>query len=193
MAALHAADDIAMAVHEPGLAAEARAEIGYVDFLRARYDRAELWLTDARTLGTDSLSIVAKTETYLGSTESDRGNYPQALQRLEAAVEAARRAGEVRLEAFALSMLGRIHLLRHNFDEAARSLDLSLELCARSHLLALVPWPQAWRGPDAAVHCGQDGIGRHYRSVMRQHPVPFGNSAPALVIEPRTIKKPLEV
>ena len=146
VAALHAADEVAMALDEPGLAAEARAEIGYVDFLRARYDRAELWLTDARTLGKGSLSIVAKTETYLGSTESDRGNYPEALQHLAAAVEAARPAGEGRLEAFALSMLGRIHLLRHDFDEAARCLDLSLELCARSQLLALVPWPQAWRG-----------------------------------------------
>jgi tetratricopeptide (TPR) repeat protein len=146
VAALHAADEVAMAIHEPGLAAEARAEIGYVDFLRARYDRAEVWLTDARALGTDSLSIVAKTETYLGSAASDRGNYPQALQHLDLALEAARPAGEGRLEAFALSMLGRIHLLRHNFDEAARCLDLSLELCARSHWLALLPWPQALRG-----------------------------------------------
>lgn len=146
VAALHAADAVAMAMSEPGLAAEARAEIGYVDFLRARYGRAELWLKDARRLGNDSRSMVAKTEAYLGSTESDRGNYPLALKHLEAAVEAARQASESRIEAFALSMLGRIHLLRRNFDEAARCLDLSLELCARSHWLALQPWPQALRG-----------------------------------------------
>jgi DNA-binding SARP family transcriptional activator len=146
VAALHAADEVAMAIDEPGLAAEARAEIGYVDFLRARYDRAELWLTDARTLGRESPSMVAKTEMYLGSVESDRGNYPQALQHLALAVEAARLAGEGRMEAYALSMLGRVHLLRLDLDEAARCLDLSLELCARSQWLALAPWPQALRG-----------------------------------------------
>ncbi len=146
LAALHTADDVAMAMDEPRLAAEARAEIGYVDFLRARYDRAELWLTDARELGKDSLSMVAKTALYRGSIESDRGNYPQAQEHLEAAVEAARPAGKGRTEAFAFSMLGRIHLLRRDLDEAARCLDLSLDLCARTHWLALLPWPQALRG-----------------------------------------------
>jgi hypothetical protein len=29
---------------------QVRAELGYVDFLRGRYDRAELWLTDALKL-----------------------------------------------------------------------------------------------------------------------------------------------
>ncbi|SDJ85782.1 hypothetical protein SAMN05216282_10194 [Cryobacterium psychrotolerans] len=42
-------------------------------------------------------------------------------------------------------MLGRIHLLRRDFDEAARCLDLSLDLCTRSQWLALLPWPQALR------------------------------------------------
>jgi DNA-binding SARP family transcriptional activator len=146
VAALHAADEVAMALGEPGLAAEARAEIGYVNFLRARYARAEMWLRGARRLGQDSPSIVANAEMYLGSTESDRGNYPPALDHLGVALATARAAGETRMEAYALSMLGRIHLLRHDFDDAARCLDLSLELCRRSHWLAFVPWPQAMRG-----------------------------------------------
>ena len=150
VAALQVADQVGMAIDELGLAADARAEIGYVDFLRARYDRAELWLTDARKLGTDSApdstARVAKTEMYLGSIASDRGNYGEALAHLERALEAARPAGEVRMEAFALSMFGRVHLVRHNFDDAAQCLDLSLELCGRSQWLAFMPWPQALRG-----------------------------------------------
>lgn len=146
VAVLHVADEIAVTIDEPGLAAQARAEIGYVDFLRARYDRAELWLTDALSLGNGSLSMVAKAEMYLGSVESDRGNYPKALAHLDNGLEAARAAGEVPREVFALSMLGRIHLLRGDFDEASRSLDLSIELCERSRWLAFLPWPQAMRG-----------------------------------------------
>lgn len=146
VAVLHVANEIAMAIEEPGLAAQARAEIGYVDFLRARYDWAELWLTDALDLGKGSLSMVAKAETYLGSVESDRGNYPEALEHLHKGLEAARVAGEVQREVYALSMLGRIHLLRHDFDEASRCLDVSIELCERSHWLAFLPWPQAMRG-----------------------------------------------
>jgi hypothetical protein len=36
IATRHVADEIAMTIAEPGLVAEARAEIGYVDFLRVR-------------------------------------------------------------------------------------------------------------------------------------------------------------
>lgn len=148
VAALHVADRVGMAINELTLVADARAEIGYVDFLRARYDRAELRLTEARDLGRDSGSavIVAKTEMYLGAIASDRGNYAEATTYLEQALRAARAAGEVRMECFALSMFGRVHLIRHNYEDAARYLDLSLELCARSHWLAFMPWPQALRG-----------------------------------------------
>ena len=47
LATLYEADEIALASDLPDAVAPARAELGYVDFLRARYDRAELWLTDA--------------------------------------------------------------------------------------------------------------------------------------------------
>ena len=146
LAALHDADEVARELHDPELAAEARAEIGYVDFLRARYDRADVWLTDARRLGRNSLAMAAKADMYRGAVESDRGDYPAARRHLSRAVATARSAGEVRLECFALAMLGRFHVLRHDFDAAADSLDLALELCERSHWLAFVPWPQALRG-----------------------------------------------
>jgi len=48
LAILHDSDEIALASDLFAAVAQARAELGYVDFLRGRYDRAELWLTDAR-------------------------------------------------------------------------------------------------------------------------------------------------
>jgi tetratricopeptide (TPR) repeat protein len=47
LASLYEADEIALAHGLLNDVAQARAELGYVDFLRGRYDRAEHWLTDA--------------------------------------------------------------------------------------------------------------------------------------------------
>ena len=58
------------------------------------------------------MSLQAKVATYLGSVASDRGNYPQALTQLDQALRLARAAGEPRREAYALSMVGRIALIR---------------------------------------------------------------------------------
>ena len=146
VAALYEADEIAQAHGDRGSMARARAEVGYVDFLRARYDRAEVWLTDALKFADNSPSLIAKVTTYLGCVESDRADYGKAAGLLERAVELSRLAVEPRLEAWGLSMLGRIGLLRNELDVAAEHLDASIELAQHDHWLALLPWPQAMRG-----------------------------------------------
>ena len=99
LAALHEADEIAIANDLAGAAAQARAELGYVDFLRGRYDRAEFWLTDALKFADGSPSITAKAQTYLGAVESDRANYRRATSLLSQAVALSQRAGELRRSA----------------------------------------------------------------------------------------------
>ena len=146
LATLYEADEIALANDLPDAVAQARAELGYVDFLRARYDRAELWLTDALTFADGSPSMTAKATAYLGAVESDRANYRRASALLEQAIMLSRAAGEPRREAFGLAMVGRVNLLRDNLDAAAEQLDASIELAARDHWLAFLPWPQALRG-----------------------------------------------
>jgi DNA-binding SARP family transcriptional activator len=143
---LFEADGIAMAHDLPDLAAQARAELGYVDFLRARYDRAEVWLTDSQALAPGSTSIRAKATAYLGSVDSDRADYPRAIARLNQAVTSAVEVNEPRRQAFALSMLGRVSLLRGDLDAAVQQLDSSIELAERDHWLSFLPWPQALRG-----------------------------------------------
>ena len=108
VAALYEADDIAHANGDRTAVAQARAELGYVDFLRARYERAEMWLTDALRFADDSLSILAKATTYLGSVESDRADYVKAADLLEEGIDLSRAAGDPRREAYGLSMLGRL-------------------------------------------------------------------------------------
>jgi DNA-binding SARP family transcriptional activator len=146
LATLYEADEIALSHGLTDQVASVRAELGYVDFLRARYDRAELWLTDALKLPASPPAILAKATTYLGAVHSDRADYDQAATLLESAVNLSRTARDPRREALALSMLGRVNLFRQDLDTAARQLELSLELVQREHWLAYVPWPQAWRG-----------------------------------------------
>jgi DNA-binding SARP family transcriptional activator len=143
ISSLFAADEIATS---DGERAAIRAELGYVDFLRARYDRAELWLTDALTLAGSDDAVAAKASTYLGSVESDRADYPRALSFLAEGVRLARSVGDVRREAFATSMIGRVHLVLGDLDAAVTELDSAIELAERDRWLAFLPWPQALRG-----------------------------------------------
>ena len=146
LATLYEADEIALAHGLLNDVAQARAELGYVDFLRGRYDRAEHWLTDALEYATGSPSMQAKVMTYLGSVESDRASYRRAVSHLEQAVTLSQAGPEPRRQAYALSMLGRISLFRGALDAAAGHLDASIKLAEDDHWLAFLPWPQALRG-----------------------------------------------
>lgn len=146
LATLHEADEIAFANDDFEAVAHARSELGYVDFLRARYDRAEVWLTDALSYAHTSPPVLAKATNYLGSVESDRANYSKARSILEDGVRFSRSADDQRKEAFARSMLGRLHLLRGDLDQAAEQLDASTSLAESDRWLAFTPWPQALRG-----------------------------------------------
>jgi DNA-binding SARP family transcriptional activator len=164
VAHLHEADRLATESGDRASAAQARAELGYVDFLRARYDRAELWLTDALGLADGSPSEMAKTTTYLGSVHSDRGNYPRATALLDQALQLSRDAGEPRREAYALSMRGRIDLLRGRLDEADERLSAAVGLAEREHWLSFLPWPQAFQG---AVHLARGDAGRAAETLQQ--------------------------
>jgi len=153
VAALHEADSIALAGGDRSAVAHARAELGYVDFLRARYDRAGTWLSDALEFADGSPSITAKAMTYLGSVESDRGNYAKAVEFLEEANKWSDIADEPRRKVFGLSVLGRISLLRGDFAMASEQLDASIALAESEHWLAILPWPQALSG-EAQLACG---------------------------------------
>jgi DNA-binding SARP family transcriptional activator len=153
LAHLHEADRLATEIGDTLSAAQARAELGYVDLLRARYDRAELWLTDALHLADGSPAEMAKSTIYLGSVHSDRGNYPRAVTLLDEAMRLSRTSGEPRREAYTLAMRGRIDLLRGQLDEADVRLSAAVELAERERWLSFLPWPQAFQG---AVHLGRN-------------------------------------
>jgi hypothetical protein len=68
LSTLHAADEIAEAAGDRRSMAEARAELGYVDFLRAAMTE-RYWLIEARDLADGAEWIVAKA-IYLGLSKA---------------------------------------------------------------------------------------------------------------------------
>jgi DNA-binding SARP family transcriptional activator len=145
VATLTEAERIALADGDTEGAARARAELGYVDLLRARYDRSERWLSQVLD-GSDVPSTRAKAMTYLGSVASDRADYPLATRLLEEATQLSRDVSEPRREAYGLSMLGRVGLLRGDLDAAERWLRESLAVAEADHWASFRPWPQALLG-----------------------------------------------
>jgi DNA-binding SARP family transcriptional activator len=166
VAALFEAGQIALANDLPEAVAAARAELGFVDFLRGQYDRAEFWLTEALTFAGASPALRAKAVTYLGAVESDRGNYPRAADLLERAVALSQAAGEPRRKAYGLALLGRVSLFRADLDTAARQLDESATLAERDHWLAFLPWPQALRGEVQLARGDTDGAAAFFTQAF---------------------------
>jgi tetratricopeptide (TPR) repeat protein len=149
-AALYEVVAIGEAMNAADNVARAQAELGYVDFLRARYDRAERWL--GATVDNPTTSGMART--YLGAVASDRARYPEAIALFLEAIEVAEREGDIRIESAARTMLGRVYLLRQEFDDATESIDRGIELAERDGWLAYLPWPQSLRG-EVAIARGE--------------------------------------
>ncbi|MGH3020667.1 MAG: SARP family transcriptional regulator, partial [Gaiellaceae bacterium] len=144
-AALHEGSRLAEEAGNRRLAATGVRELGWVEFLRARYDRAEASLTTAADLARGSDEELAWVDVIRGSCRSDVGDYAAAGELLRAAVIRSERASSAHLAAFARTMLGRLHLLRGELDEARGILDETLEYVAARGLTAFQPWPQSFR------------------------------------------------
>ncbi|MDR7378944.1 DNA-binding SARP family transcriptional activator [Rhodoferax ferrireducens] len=156
-ALVHAArgrdEEGAVALHEvlavgldasPSLAAAACRELGYVEFLRGRYERALVWLQRAAPLARDDPAEQARIATVHGAVLSDTAHYAPALALLDTAVALAHAQGDAKQHAYALSMRGRCLLLQGELAAAIATLDQSVAL-AQQCWTAFLPWPQSLR------------------------------------------------
>jgi tetratricopeptide (TPR) repeat protein len=124
-------------------AAAAARELGYVEFLQARYERAEAWLARALRLAVADPAERGRIGSVLGAVRSDTAHYARAAATLGEACEMSERAGDGRRVAYTLSMLGRVQLLTGELDAAATTLDASLARMRRESWAAFAPWPEA--------------------------------------------------
>lgn len=88
-AALHEAISLAVESGQQSLTAAAYRELGFIEFLRGRYQRAELLLQEALAVGGDQRSGDATALVLLGACATDTAHYRTALERLAKAVELA--------------------------------------------------------------------------------------------------------
>ncbi|MFS2033316.1 BTAD domain-containing putative transcriptional regulator [Polaromonas sp. CT11-55] len=128
----------------PAIAAAACRELGYVEFLRGRYERTLAWLQRAAPLAGGDRAEQARIATVHGSALSDTAHYAAAINLLREAEALGAAAGDHKQLAYALSMLGRALLLHGELDAAADALDRSVAL-AQPGWTAFVPWPQSLR------------------------------------------------
>lgn len=141
--ALHEALAVGQDASSPFAAAACR-ELGYVEFLRGRYQRALIWLRRGIPLAGDDPAEQTRIAIVHGSVLSDTAHYAAATAMLRDAAEKSDGAGDVRQLAYALSMLGRAWLLQGDLRAAADTLDRSVTL-AQQRWTAFLPWPQSLR------------------------------------------------
>jgi DNA-binding SARP family transcriptional activator len=165
-AALHEALTVATHPELASSAAAASRELGYVEFLRGRYDRAERWLVRAAELAGDDGAERGRIASVLGAVLTDTAHYGRAIEQLGAALRLSGDAGDGTQVAFALGMLGRAHLLRDELDAARDAFDESLACAHRENWTAFTPWPEALRGDVDLASGATDAAGERYEHAF---------------------------
>ena len=165
-AALHEALAVAVRSDLTSLAAAASRELGYVEFLQGRYERAAGWLTRGEALAGEDAAERGRIGSVLGSVLSDTAHYTAAVERLGEARRLSALAGDWRQVSYTLSNLGRAHLLCGDLDAAATALDEALELARRENWVAFTPWPDALRADVDLAMGDVDAAGDRYEHAF---------------------------
>ena len=140
---LHRAIEVAAEAGLGNLVAGAERELGYVEMLGARYDRARGWLEQALDAVEGDISEEAAIRTVLGACWSDTSHYPEALAELEKAIALAEEAGVDKQISFASSFLGRAQLLTGAVGDARVTLRRAKELAEKEGWTSFVAWPES--------------------------------------------------
>jgi DNA-binding SARP family transcriptional activator len=143
--ALHAALSAAEETGDRGLVSEACRELGYVEMLRARYDRADIWLKRALDEASDG-GLLAAALGVSGAVANDRGRTHEAIQLLTRSAAEAAMLDKPRLTGWAYTFLGRSHLLREELPEARAALETAVEVVRDAGWMTFIAYPQSLLG-----------------------------------------------
>jgi DNA-binding SARP family transcriptional activator len=136
----------------PSYAAAASRELGYVEFLRGRYERSMVLLRNASTLASNDKAEQMRIAIVQGSVLSDTAHYTEAITILRQASQQAEELADKKQQAYALSMWGRALFLSGDLAGAAHVLDESVAI-AQQLWTAFLPWPQSLRA-EVEMACG---------------------------------------
>jgi len=143
--ALHAALAAAEEIGARELVSEACRELGYVEMLRARYDRADAWLQRAIDEAPDA-GLHAAALGVSGSVANDRGRTEEAITLLTRSAAEAAALDKPRLTGWAYTFLGRSHLLRDELTDARAALERAIEVVRAAGWMTFIPFPQSMLG-----------------------------------------------
>jgi DNA-binding SARP family transcriptional activator len=116
-------------------------ELGFVESQAGRVSSAGRWLARATKLATtdaEQCSVLA----VRALTLSDRAHYEAALRLADESTQRALQAGNRRMAAYALSLAGRVHLLRGDAGSAQATLWRCLTHVTAEGWVALRPWAE---------------------------------------------------
>jgi len=143
--ALHAALAVAEEIGAAGLVSEACRELGYVEMLRARYDRAETWLRRAIDEAPDG-GLHAAALGVSGAVANDRGHTEEAIGLLTTSAAEAATLDKPRLTGWAYTFLGRSHLLCEELTDARVALERAMDAVRAAGWMTFVAYPQSLLG-----------------------------------------------
>jgi len=131
----------------PIATAAALRELGFVDVQAGRRARAGGWLerAHAEASARQDDGELAAIGGVQGMNLSDQARYPEALAVFTDSIDRARRVGSLRQAAWSATLLGRLHLLRGDLEQADVVLHESLQLVETERWIAFEPLPQAFR------------------------------------------------
>jgi len=139
---LHEALTVASEAGERATTVLALRELGFIEVQAGRRKTGDEWLAKAHALAETDAECAAILGVR-GMNSSDRADYPAAFEQLGESAELAARCGDHRQQAWSLSLVGRAHLLRSEYSQAATILAESLDLVRQERWIAFLPWPQA--------------------------------------------------
>lgn len=147
-------------------AAKVLRELGYVELLRGRYDRARVWLERATPLAVGAPAEAAWIHGVEGAALGDIGRHAAAIETLGLAIGLARDADERSAEAWGLTFIGRSRLVRDGGGcptPACAVFGCPTRGCG-SRGTALTPWVVSPSSTDCRRH---DGSSRTLRRCPR--------------------------
>lgn len=140
---LHEAIAVAERIGAHATSAHAHRELGFVELLRGRYDRSHRWLQRAVSLAADDRAERAWAHAIQGVALTDVGRHADASRALREALRLAEAADVGAAQTWALTFMGRGHLLRGELAAARDVLERGLELARRLRWTGFIPLPES--------------------------------------------------
>jgi DNA-binding SARP family transcriptional activator len=148
---LHEAVVLARRGDQSRVAAGALRELGYVDVQSGRRRQATRNLEEAEQLAAGDDQALASILGVRGMGLSDFGRYDDAIEVLQESVDRALSSKRPRQAAWSGALIGRVHVLRQEYDAAMEHVERALGLVAAERWTAFAPYPQALQAELAAL------------------------------------------